>query len=193
MSNQNEEKELSAEQIDKETLAEEIGETTTHMAAESSLKDLEKDLDEAKQKAEENWNLFLRTRADMDNLRRRIEIDLDKERKYGIERFARELIVVLDSLEQGISVAESAEDAAYREGMGLTLKLFLDVFEKFGITRIQPAVGEPLDPTKHEAISLQEDAAAKPNSILVTAQPGFLLQDRVLRPARVVVAKAPAA
>lgn len=183
MSNQNDEDVLPPE--------DDIGVTE----AESPLKATEAEvlaLDAAKQKAEENWNLFLRTRADMDNLRRRAEMDVDNARKYGIERFARELIAVVDSLEHGVIVAESAGDVAYREGMALTLKLFLDIFEKFGITRIQPAVGELFDPNKHEAISLQENSDAKPNTILVMAQPGFLLQDRVLRPARVVVTKAAA-
>jgi len=165
---------------------------STEAGVETASEAAQQALEEAKQKAEENWNLFLRARADLDNYRRRAEIDVRKAGDYGIERFARGLIAVADSLEHGILVAESAGDTPYREGMALTLKLFLDTFEKFGITRIQPAVGDLFDPNKHEALSLQESNEAKPNTILVIAQPGFLCQERVLRPARVVVAKAAA-
>jgi molecular chaperone GrpE len=151
--------------------------------------ELVKALEEAKNKADENWNLFLRTRADMDNIRRRTDIDVDNARRYGMERFARELLAVVDSLEQGLSVAESAHDTVYREGMSLTLKLFLDIFEKFGVQRITPSRGEALDPNKHEAISMQATNELEPNKVLLVAQAGFMLQDRVLRPARVVVSK----
>lgn len=149
-----------------------------------------KALEEAKQKAEENWNLFLRTRADMDNIRRRAQLDNENARKFAIEKFARELLVVIDSLEHGILVAEKAGDAAYKEGMVLTLKLFLDILEKFDIKRLDPK-NEMFDPNKHEAISMQENSEVAPNSIVLVAQAGFTLNDRVLRPARVVVAKAP--
>lgn len=148
-----------------------------------------KELDEAKQKAEDNWNLFLRTRADMDNIRRRAQLDLESSRKYSVEKFARELLGVVDSLEHGLSVAEKAGDVAYKEGMALTIKLLLDTFDKFDIKRIYP-LSETFDPSKHEAISMLENAEVAPNTILVVAQPGFILHDRVLRPARVVVAKA---
>jgi len=150
---------------------------------ESSLELLEK----AQAKAEENWNLFLRARADMDNIRRRADIDGENARKYGIERFARALLAVIDSLENGLSLAESSGDMANREGMMLTLKLFLDVFEKFGIHRIQPVPGDLLEPTKHETISMQPTSEFEPNRILQVVQAGFGLHDRVLRPARVII------
>lgn len=159
-------------------------------AVRTDVAELQKALEEAKSKSEENWNLFVRTRADMDNYRRRSELDVENARKYGIERFARELIAVVDSLEHGLAVAESEHDTVYREGMLLTLKLCLDIFEKFGITRIDPALSETFDPNKHEAISIQATKDVEPNKIMVVAQKGFMLQDRVLRPARVVVSKA---
>lgn len=147
-------------------------------------------LEETKQKADENWNLFLRTRADMDNIRRRGQLDNENARKFAIEKFARELLVVVDSLEHGLLVAETAGDAAYKEGMALTLKLFLDILDKFDIKRIDPK-NEVFDPLKHEAISMQENNEVPPNTVLVVAQAGFVLNDRVLRPARVVVSKLP--
>lgn len=156
-------------------------------ASEATLR---KSLEESKNKADENWNLFLRTRADMDNLRRRSELDVENTRKYGIERFARELLAVIDSLEQGLAVAESEHDAAYRAGMELTLKLCFDIFDKFNIVLINP-LGETFDPLKHEALSTQPSSDIEPNRVLIVAQKGFMLHDRILRPARVIVSKLP--
>lgn len=147
--------------------------------------------EDSKTKAEENWNLFLRTRADMDNLRRRSDLDIENARKYGIERFAKELLAVIDSLEQGLAVAESEHDTAYRQGVELTLKLCLDIFEKFGVIAISP-LGETFDPSRHEAILMQDNDEVEPNKVLAVAQKGFMLQDRLLRPARVIVSRAKA-
>lgn len=152
--------------------------------------DLARALEEAKSKSEENWSLFLRTRADMDNYRRRSEIDIENARKYALERFARELLSVVDSLEHGLSVAESEHDSAYREGMTLTLKLLIDIFDKFNIREINPKAGDSFDPNLHEAISMQPSRDYEPNKVLMVAQRGFTLQERLLRPARVIVSKA---
>lgn len=171
---------------------------TTHKEEEHLLEDdshnkdllgLAKELEAAKAKAEENLNAYLRVRADIENIQRRAAIDVENTRKYGIERFAREMLVVVDSLEQGLQVADSAKDTAYHEGMALTLKLCLDIFDKFGIKRIDPAMGDAFDPLRHEAISAQVRDDMEPNKILVVAQKGFILQDRVLRPARVIVTR----
>lgn len=156
----------------------------------ADISELQRSIEEAKSKAEENWNLFVRTRADMDNYRRRAEQDVDNARKFGLERFAKELIAVIDSLEQGLSIAETAHDTAYKEGMQLTLKLLLDIFDKFGITRIEPKIGDAFDHNKNEAISMQATKEMEPNKIILVAQKGFILNDRVLRAARVVVSKA---
>ncbi len=152
--------------------------------------ELAKALEEAKNKSEENWNLFLRTRADMDNFRRRSEIDVDNARKYAVEKFARELLSVVDSLEHGLKVAESEHDSIYREGMTLTLKLLLDTLEKHGVVKLSPEPGVAFDPSRHEALSMQVSQEMEPNKILMVLQPGFLLADRLLRPARVIVSKA---
>jgi molecular chaperone GrpE len=183
VSNQNEENAIPKEDKNREE-----GQTSNTDAG-TDAGSYEKALEEAKQKAEENWNLFLRTRADVDNIRRRAQLDNENARKFAIDKFARELLVVVDSLEHGIQVAENAGDNAYREGMALTLKLFLDILEKFDVQRIDPK-GEVFDPNRHEAISMLENSEVAPNTVLVVAQAGFVLNDRVLRPARVVVAKA---
>lgn len=147
-----------------------------------------KALEEAKTKAEEHWNLLLRARADLDNIRKQAQIDLSKERKYGIGNFATELLSVYDSVEQGLNIAKSASDAAYQQGLELIEKQLLAVFEKFSILAINP-VGEQFDPTRHEAISTQVSTDLAPNHILTVVQRGFMLNDRVLRPARVIVSK----
>lgn len=158
-------------------------------SATGDLKGLASALEEAKAKAEENWNTYLRARADMENVRRRAQIDVENAHKYGIERFAREMLSVIDSLEHGLQVADSVKDTVYHEGMELTQKLCMDTFEKFGIKRIEPAIGETFDPLRHEAISAQVSTEIDPNKVMIVAQRGFMLHDRVLRPARVIVSR----
>lgn len=146
-------------------------------------------LEEARRKAAENWDLFLRTRADADNIRRRATIDVENAHKYGVERLARELLAVVDSLDHGLASASAGADSnALKEGMELTHKLLLDILTKFGILPINP-VNEAFDPMKHEALTAQVNNDVEPNTILTVVQKGFTLQDRVLRPARVIVSK----
>jgi molecular chaperone GrpE len=147
--------------------------------------------EEAKKKIEETKDLYLRTKADMENVRRRAQIDLDNAYKYSVEKFAKELVGVVDSLEHGISIANTEHDNAMREGMTLTLKLLLDIFEKFGIKCIEPVIGDEFNPKVHEALSMQHSTDVEPNKIMLVAQKGFTLQERLLRPARVIIAKAP--
>jgi len=144
-------------------------------------------LEEARRKAAENWDLFLRTRADADNIRRRATIDVENAHKYGVERFARELLAVVDSLDHGLA-SVGADANALKEGMELTYKLLLDILTKFGILVINP-VNEPFDPIRHEALTAQIKNDVEPNTVLTVVQKGFTLQDRVLRPARVIVSK----
>jgi molecular chaperone GrpE len=144
-------------------------------------------LEEARRKAAENWDLFLRTRADADNIRRRATIDVENAHKYGVERLARELLAVVDSLDHGLASA-GADNKALREGMELTYKLLLDILTKFGIVAINP-LNEAFDPTKHEALTAQPKNDVEPNTVLTVVQKGFTLQDRILRPARVIVSK----
>jgi len=148
-------------------------------------------LDEARKKASENWDLFLRCRADLDNLRRRSQLDVENAHKYGMERFAKELLAVVDSLDQGLSLAKDGDESiqGLREGMILTHKLLLDTLDKFGIKPLDP-LGEIFDPARHEALSTQVNTEVAPNKVLLVIQKGFTLQDRLLRPARVIVSKA---
>ena len=153
---------------------------------------LKKELQLAQEKAAENWDKLLRKEAEMQNVRRRSENELANAHKYGIERFAQELLAVVDSFEQALSHnAQAPEDSAksFVEGMELTYKQLLNALEKFGVKQIDP-LGEPFDPQFHEAISMQESADTKPNHVMAVLQKGFTVHERVLRAARVIIAKA---
>lgn len=144
----------------------------------------------AEQKAQENWDKVLRTQADLENIKRRSEKDLQNAHKFGIEKFARELLPVADSLELGLSVetAGSPEVHKLREGMELTLKQLLSSLEKFNVVQVDPE-GEKFNPEWHQAMAMQPTDEAEPNTVLKVYQKGYLLSDRLLRPAMVVVAQ----
>lgn len=157
------------------------------LSTEQDMRKVKQELEVAQKKAAENWDLFLRMRADSENIRRRALLDVENAHKYGIEKFSRELLSVVDSLDQGLSLAGS-QDQGLREGLELTYKLLLSTLEKFGIKQLNP-LGETFDPMKHEALSTQVNNEVQPNKILVVVQKGFILHDKLLRPARVIVSK----
>lgn len=153
--------------------------------------DLAAKLAEAEARAREHWDQLLRTRAEMDNLRRRTERELENAHKFALERFAQELLAVRDSLEMGLAAAqdESADVASLREGTELTLKMLISLMEKFAIREIHP-LDEPFDPEKHQAMSMLEAPDKAPNTVINVMQKGYTLNDRLIRPAMVVVSKA---
>lgn len=153
--------------------------------------DLEAQLEEARREAQDNWDKLLRAQAELDNQRRRHERDVENAHKYALERFSQALLPVKDSLEMGLSaMSEGGEQVEkLREGTELTLKMLGDVMEKFGISELDPA-GEPFNPELHQAMAMQESSAQAPNTVLHVMQKGYLLNDRLIRPAMVVVAKA---
>ena len=135
---------------------------------------------------------LLRVQAEMQNLRRRTEQDVEKAHKYGQERFSTELLSVLDNLERALAAASDSEDEsvkAIHEGVDLTLKSFIDCFNKFNIEAVDP-LGEPFDPDLHQAMSIQENADVEPNTVIAVMQKGYTLHGRVIRPAMVMVSKA---
>lgn len=145
----------------------------------------------AEAKASENWNSYLRAVAELDNYRKRMDRELDNARKYAVERFAQELVGVVDSLEAGINAAGAKSGSALLEGTAATLKQLQRAFDKAGIKLIDPQ-GQPFDPAWHEAMVAQESADQPANTVLSVIQKGYSLNGRLLRPARVVVSKAPA-
>lgn len=159
---------------------------------EAEIEQLRADLLEAQELAEKNQDAVLRARADIENLNRRMEREVANAHKYAMERFVQELLPVIDSLEMGLAAA--SEDGAnlekVKEGSELTLKMFADTAKKFGIESVNPQ-GEEFNPTYHQAMSLQEHGESKPNTVLAVMQKGYTLQGRLIRPAMVVVSKAP--
>ncbi len=152
---------------------------------------LQAELDAARQKAEEHWNNLMRLQAEMENLRKRTSRDIEHAHKYALDKFVSELLPVIDSLELGINAADSntsEEAASLREGMELTLKKMLDTVAKFGVEPIEP-LGEKFNPQLHEAVSMQESPDAESNTVITVVQKGYTLNDRLVRPAMVVVAK----
>ena len=149
-------------------------------------------LEDARTKADEHWNQCLRLQAEIDNLRKRNQRDLENAHKYALEKFAGELLPVRDSLEMGIAAAaqgQNVDPAALIEGSELTLKMLGNAMEKFGITEVDPQ-GQRFDPQFHEAMSIQPRADVEPNTVVTVVQKGYLLNDRLIRPAMVIVSKA---
>lgn len=147
---------------------------------------LEEALQTAERKAQEHYDAWMYAKAESENIRRRAMDDVDKARKYALEKFSGELLAVKDSLEAAISV-ENATLESYRDGVELTLKQLASVFEKFNLVELNP-VGEKFDPNRHQAIGAIE-SDAEPNTVINVLQKGYMLNERILRPALVMVAK----
>lgn len=144
-------------------------------------------LAELQAKADENWEKYLRAAAELENVRKRAARDVENAHKYALERFATELLAVLDSLELGIATGADADAETLLKGKEATLKQLLAIMEHFGVQELDPH-GEPFDPALHEAMTVQPSADAEPGSVLNVFQKGYALNGRLLRPARVIVA-----
>lgn len=158
-------------------------ETNTEQSApvtpENRIAELEAALEEAKA-------AVLYTKAEGENIRRRAMEDIDKARKFALEKFSNELLAVKDSLDAALLI-EATDVKSYKDGVELTAKQLASVFEKFNIAEINP-LGEKFDPNLHQAISMQENSG-EPNTVINVLQKGYTLNERVLRPALVMVAK----
>ena len=146
------------------------------------------------EEVEKNRDLALRAQAEAQNAKRRAEQDVEKARKFALERFCGELLPVADNLERALEAANRDDEAVkpIAEGVDLTLKTLLDALKKFQIEQVDPA-GEPFDPQLHQAMSMVENPDAEPNTVLSVMQKGYTLNGRLVRPAMVIVSKAPAA
>jgi molecular chaperone GrpE len=150
-------------------------------------------LDAAEQQVANQKEEVLRSQAEMQNVRRRAERDVENAHKFALEKFVAELLPVIDSLERGLDAVPEDDPAqqASREGLSLTLKMFLDVLQKFQVEQLDPQ-GESFNPELHQAMSMQENDAIEPNTVMAVLQKGFTLSGRLVRPAMVMVSKAPA-
>jgi molecular chaperone GrpE len=155
------------------------------------IENLEQQLQEVTAKSEENYDQFLRARAEMENLRRRTDRELTNAHKYAVEKFAKELLAVIDSLQLGIQASESddPEVVKLREGGELTLKLLVDIMEKFNIKPVGE-IGERFDPEYHQAMTTQPSTDTEPDTVVQVMQKGYQIHDRLLRPALVIVSTA---
>jgi molecular chaperone GrpE len=171
------------------------GDTTTIMPeTATSLVELEQlrvRLAEAEDRARNHWDQYLRSVAELENIRKRAQRDIENANRYGLEKFAQELIPVKDSLDLAVESAGKADAAALVEGQAATQRLLARALERIGVVEIDP-LGAPFDANKNEAMAMQESATAEPNSVLAVVQRGYSLNGRLLRPARVVIARTPA-
>jgi len=149
---------------------------------------IEAQLEDAQAKASENWEHFIRAKAEMDNLRRRNAKDVENAHKYGIEKFVTELLPVIDGMSMGLAT-EDASAESLREGMVMTLDMLEKMMEKLGIEEIDP-MNEKFDAEKHQAMTMQPNAEVEPNTVIAVMQKGYSLNGRLIRPAMVMVSKA---
>ena len=163
--------------------SEESSEKSEEEITVDSLSELEMQLEEMKDQV-------LRHQAEVQNVKRRAEQDVEKARKYALERFCNELLPIVDSLEMAIlSASPDQEDSeSILKGVKLTLKMFVDTLAKFNLEQIDPE-GEPFDPKSHQAVSMVENNEVEPNTVLSVMQRGYVLSGRLIRPAMVVVSK----
>jgi molecular chaperone GrpE len=166
------------------------GDTARDHAPDAPASSPESALAAAEAKAQDNWNSYLRSVAELDNYRKRAEREIDNARKYAVERFAQDLVTVGDALEAGIAAGSSNPGAALLEGSQATLRQLQRAFEKAGMKLIDPT-GQPFDPAWHEAMVAQESRDQPANTVLSVIQKGYSLNGRLLRPARVIVSKLP--
>lgn len=178
---------------------EELQDNAEEFVAESGDEGLEHTdltalLEDARGKADAHWDQMVRTQAEMENLRKRSERDLANAHKFALERFASELLPVKDSLELGLAAftAENADPEKLKEGVALTLQMLTTALDKAAINEVNPQ-DERFDPDFHQAMSMQERADVEPNTVVTVVQKGYTLNGRLIRPAMVIVSKAPTA
>ena len=188
-------KNIDTEKVDYDLTEEADNTEVTEGSAKEPGKDEETDnllnqLEASQKKAEEHWDQLVRLQAEMENLRKRNSKEVENARKFGLEKMAKDLLSVRDSLEMGLNAAkaENVELEQIREGMDLTLKNLIQVMEKFDIVAVDP-MGEKFNPELHQAMNTQETEGVEPNTVVMVMQKGYTLNDRLIRPALVGVSK----
>lgn len=155
-----------------------------------AYEELQKQLTETEEKANQYWERIVRMQADTDNLQRRVERDIANAHKYALEKFVLELLPVIDNLERALAAHsdEEAGEDSLLEGVSLTLKMFHAALQKFGVEQVDPQ-GQLFNPELHQAVSTLKDPSVKSGTVLNVLQKGYLLNNRLIRPALVVVSK----
>jgi len=177
-----------SETIESEVEGTEAAEDSADAALSSDeiIAQLREKLEATEQKANENWDSFLRLQAEMDNQRKRSEKQVEDAHKFASQKFVEALLPVVDSLEMGMAAEGNIEQI--REGMGLTMKQFESVMEKFNIETVNP-MGEKFNPELHQAMAMQPNPEMENNTVMAVMQKGFTLSGRLVRPAMVMVVK----
>ncbi|MGK0269600.1 MAG: molecular chaperone GrpE [Cocleimonas sp.] len=164
----------------------EKGASATDGDSSDSIESLKAELEESKAKAEENWDKALRIQAEMDNLRKRSEKQVEDAHKYAVKKFVEELLPVADSLEMGYAVDGEVEQI--REGIGLTMNVLKAAMEKFSVVAVDP-LGEKFNPEFHQAMAMQPSEEYENDHVSAVMQKGYTLSGRLVRPAMVMVVK----
>ena len=175
---------------EQEIVADEAAETGDEIVDEATEAGAVDDLAVLQAKADENWDKYLRTAAELENVRKRAARDVEKAHKFAVERFATDILAVCDSLEMALAAEGEVSAASLREGNEATLKLLGSVLARFSVEEVDPH-GEPFDPEMHEAMTMQPSDEVEPGTVVTVFQKGYSLNGRLLRPARVVVAAEP--
>lgn len=162
--------------------------TAPHEGAER-IQELEEELSQKEQEAATNWDKYLRERADLENYRKRVAREKEEILKYGNENFILEILPAVDNLERALAHAE--EGSAVIDGVRLTLGMLLGALKKHGVSPVETLPGTPFDPALHQAMTQVVSADQEPNTVVAEFQKGYLLNERLLRPAMVSVAIAP--
>jgi len=177
------------EALDKATGSETSAEVDAEVETEDSevtIESLQAELEEANTKANDNWDKALRIQAEMDNLRKRSEKQVEDAHKYAVKKFVEELLPVADSLEMGYAVEGEVEQI--REGIGLTMNVFKAAMEKFSVVTVDP-LGEKFNPDLHQAMAMQPSEEYEDDHVSAVMQKGYTLNGRLVRPAMVMVVK----
>lgn len=183
---------LENEQQDAEVVNNEAEVQSEEIDAIAHIAQLQAELAEAKATIEGQKDSVIRAAADNDNIRRRAAIDVEKAHKFALEKFANELLPVIDNLERAVEFSDKENEALKPliEGIELTQKSFIDAVAKFGVELVNPQ-GEKFNAEFHQAMSMQPSEDVEPNTVIAVMQKGFTLNGRLLRPAMVMVSKAP--
>lgn len=169
----------------------EAAELAAPECSEERIKELEEALAAKGAEAATNWDKYLRERADLENYRKRVQKEKEEILKYGNEQFIVDILPALDNLERAVSHANEESLSAVIEGVRLTASMLLSTLKKFGVTPVDSPPGTPFDPAFHQAMAQVESAEQAPNTVVSEFQKGYLLNDRLIRPAMVTVATAP--
>ncbi|NOU49593.1 nucleotide exchange factor GrpE [Pseudoalteromonas sp. JBTF-M23] len=184
----------AAEQVEQAAQTQETeqeeAQTQTELSPEEEIAGLYAELEAAKQTIKDQQDSVVRAAADVENMRRRAAQDVEKAHKFALEKFANELLPVLDNLERAIEFSDKENETLkpVLEGIDMTLKSFADALSKFGVEMVNPQ-GETFNPDLHQAMSIQPSNDVSPNTVLAVMQKGYTLNGRLLRPAMVMVSK----